>query len=82
MRFQVFRSSMRFQHEEPPCPDAVAEVVYGRTEWYIDINTLEELVAFGAEHGNIVVAIGGGESCTDVSRSSGSWIEIYDYYRE
>ena len=60
MKFMIRRTS----GEEPPCPKAKEK----DGEWYIKIKTLEELIDFVKENGEVVL---------DENR-----IEIYDDYRE
>ena len=63
MRYKVTRTS-DWADAEKPCEEAVPI----GDKWYVDINSLEDLMAFIGRHGKVVV------------RSN--WIEIYDDYRE
>ena len=68
MKFEIHRTSDLF-NEKSPCPEAI---LAGRKEWEnkyeVELNTLEELMAFVSKYGLIVL--------------SSSTIEIYDAYRE
>lgn len=53
-----------------PCPDAWRDDVSPKeTAWWVELNSLEELMAFSARYGALVV-------------DDGPSIEIYDDYRE
>ena len=81
MRFVV--SSTSGGYREQPCEEAIrgsieADIkVYGDTVdvWFIEINTLEELVKFHEENGDIII-----KDC--LWNKSYIEIEIYDDYRE
>ena len=66
MRFLVTRTS---SWTDPPCPEAFK--LLSKVGWYVDLSSLEELLAFVRTHGKIVVE-------TDPQML----IEIYDFYRE
>lgn len=85
-RFVVRRSSTRFDPDTPPCPEAT--LAPGESwwrgkrgkdyeRWFIEIDTLDELMAFTAHHnGSVVVET----DCYDWPGQPS--IEIYDDYRE
>jgi hypothetical protein len=55
MRFLVNRASQGAVSKHPPCPGAVrgpeATAWPGEYSWYIDLNSLEELVSFLDDNG-------------------------------
>ena len=74
MRFRIRRTSN--YGDTPPCEEAYT--VPGEInpekwwcDWYVNINTLEELLAFNKKHGDLVLMI-----------RNEPTIEIYDTYRE
>ncbi len=80
MRFRVTRTSgYAIQtRQERPCREAEDEPGidtqgYAVTKWYVEIGSLEELIAFIRRHGRIVL--------TPVEQGP-DHIEIYDDYRE
>ena len=66
MRFKIKRSS----HDRPPCDVAIPidEWDYEDYEYWIEVNTLEELIELTKEYGEIIV--------------TPETLEIYDSYRE
>lgn len=78
MKFEVTRSSNCPEPYEAPCEGAVLETVGdGWPRWYIELHTLEELVAFKDLVGTELII-------KDAAYHSGEMpcIEIYDDYRE
>lgn len=69
MKFEVVRTSIRWKVEEAPCPEA-EKLPNGI--WQVEIASLEDLIAFVREHGEVVINAG-------LHRPI---IEIYDDYRE
>ena len=74
MRFKITRTSGWYNN--PPCKEAytLPEEYDPRAwyqTWYIDINSLDELIKFVDKYGEIVV-----------STENDPYIEIYDTYRE
>lgn len=70
MKFIVTRTSQ--WDDEKPCENAKLDNevdLFGNKQWYIEINTIEELMAFKREVG-VSIIIGSNS------------IEIYDGYRE
>jgi hypothetical protein len=59
MRFQVCRASEGSVSQDAPVPGAVrgpvAPVFPGEYVWFLEVTTLEELVAFLDEHGGLVL---------------------------
>jgi hypothetical protein len=55
MKFLVSRSSEGFLSKDPPCPEAVrgpeAPAFPGEYSWFLELETLEDLVAFLDENG-------------------------------
>lgn len=75
MKFMIFRTS---GDEPSPCDEAFLHGItpMGKNIWVIDINSLDELLAFSNKYGDIIV----GKChriCDDLP-----CIEIYDTYRE
>ena len=72
MKFKVERTS-DIWNDKQPCPEAIRETIGAydvpTIDWFVNIDTLEELVAFAKEHGPELVFEDGR-------------IEIYDTYRE
>jgi len=83
MRFKLVRPGGR-SSEERPCPEAVFLV----GDWWVDIDSPEELVRFAAGNGGrLVLSFGSFDSSYDrkpFERVPGDvpTIEIYDDYRE
>ena len=80
MEFTVYRTSRGLWYdipkEEPPCKGATPRTYKdGDTYWVINIDTLEDLLAFVKEHGEIVLEH---EQHATLGMHS---IEIYDGYR-
>lgn len=74
MRFKIRRTSK--WDDTKPCEEAyILQGVHDPNAWYqkwsIDINTLEDLIAFSKKYGDLVIITNGEKS-----------IEIYDTYRE
>jgi predicted RNA-binding protein associated with RNAse of E/G family len=74
MRFKISRTSG--WDNDPPCKEAYTlPEEYNPKDhyhkWYIDINSLDELIKFVDKYGDIVV-----------STENDPYIEIYDTYRE
>jgi len=82
MKFRIKRTS-NFDGEEKPCEKAYGgEHLGGRANdvrvWYIDINTLDELIALRDEVENeLIVGTAYEKELNDMPE-----IEIYDDYRE
>ena len=71
MKFRVFRTS-QFSDDKP----RKVENAYKKGKyWYIKINTLEELIAFYEEYGNLIIS-------ENWHNKKELQIEIYDSYRE
>lgn len=70
MRFRVSRTS--FAGDKAPCPAAVKVDGEDVGDWFIEIETLDDLVAFAAAQGLVIVSADNGDPR----------LEIYDYYRE
>lgn len=80
MRFLITRTSDFWGIEKnKPCEEAVKrQVIYNnekRTRWCVEINNLDELLAFNKKYGDLIL------SRTE-SEPSYPEIEIYDDYRE
>lgn len=81
MKFVV--SSTSGGHKEQPCEEAKRgsiereNKIYSATAdvWFVEINTLEELIKFYEEYGDIII-----KDC--LWNKSYTEIEIYDDYRE
>lgn len=71
MEFRVVRSS-QFSDEKPR---NVKEIYKKGDNWYIKINTLEELLAFENKYGNLIIS-------KNWDNQEEMQIEIYDDYRE
>ena len=71
MEFRVTRSSQFFDKK----PRNVKNIYEKGDGWYIKINTLEELIAFYEEYGNLIIE-------RNWDNQEEMQIEIYDYYRE
>jgi len=74
MKFEITRISDSLSNKKP-CEGAYSEPVKGdwlgrKNQWFIDFNSLEELLKFIEKEGHIVVS------------NYGPAIEIYDDYRE
>jgi hypothetical protein len=65
VKFRIYRTSFYCAPAEP-CEEAFQESGL----WFVEIATLEELIAFSAKHGDLVF------------HAEGDTIEIYDDYRE
>lgn len=80
MKFKVERTSMKNMVLKP-CKEAYEGNILwiGINEylkcWYIDINSLEELLKFEEKYGEIIIT-------TSIFDNKTPTIEIYDYYRE
>ena len=77
MRFQVTRSSI-WDDEISPCQNAepvqrMCHGLYTNTDWFIEIETLEELLDFANAEGSRVIVHRNGEN---------QYLEIYDGMRE
>jgi hypothetical protein len=76
MRYLVSRSSQGESSKEPPCAGAIrgepSPAWPGETRWYVELNSLEDLMAFLDENGGAVGLFSpeAGEECAA--------IEIYD----
>ena len=71
MRFFVTRTSSPLEYS--PCENAYrGSKPLEKNDWFVNINTLEELIAFKNIHGKIILD----DFVSDPS------IEIYDDYRE
>lgn len=71
MEFRVTRSS-QFSDEKP----RDVKGIYKKDDnWYIKINTLEELLAFYKEYGDLIIS-------ENLDNKEEMQIEIYDDYRE
>lgn len=77
MKFKIEKTSLMFKREEKPTEKAFKEslnnfnnsVMFEDTEWYLEINSLEELIALVREEGYpIIIGL--------------NKLEIYDDYRE
>lgn len=69
MKFNVIRTSDLFGSDGPPCDNAIfAGKDEYETYWQVEINSLDELLAFINKNGEIVMR-----------KDS---LEIYDTYRE
>ncbi len=86
MRFAVSRSSNRGSSQ--PVDGAVWDyfprvpetVVHSKKGWFIEIGSLEELMAFMHEHGKLIISA---RDPGDVVKGiEFPFIEIYDDYRE
>lgn len=78
MKFQVTRTS-DYDKDKKPCDRAVLsehKTCYGESIWEIEINSLEDLIAFRKEVGHPVILL----EPYDVKDMHE--LEIYDYYRE
>lgn len=71
MEFRVTRSSQFFDEK----PRNVKNIYKKGDNWYIKINTLEELLAFENKYGALIIS-------KDWDNQDGMQIEIYDDYRE
>lgn len=80
MKFKVERTSMRYR-ELKPCEEAYeGNILWIGSDkyikcWYVDINSLQELLDFEKKYGDIIITTSLFDNKTPV-------IEIYDYYRE
>jgi hypothetical protein len=72
MQFRVWRTYPD-SSGNPPCEGA--KKVDDSMLWAIEINTLEDLLAFSRKHGEIIVG-------SNPKVHENPTIEIYDYYRE
>lgn len=81
MKFCVTRTSEGFDEEKRPCDESEKVVIPKKgnylehTEWVVEINTIEELMAFCKKYGDIIISE---QSC----EMKFNEIEIYDDYRE
>jgi hypothetical protein len=68
MRFEISRTSN--WHGEKPCEEAKPgpETSRGRATWWVDLDSLEDLLSLSVKYGELVV--------------NENTIEIYDDYRE
>jgi hypothetical protein len=77
MRFKVSRTSL-WDRKNGPCAEAYKKDVEWRGKtfglWFVDFNSLEELLEFISTHGAVVM------DKTEID--TGFSIEIYDNYRE
>ena len=71
MEFRVIRSS-QFSDEKPR---DVKNIYEKGNNWYIKINTLEELIAFEKKYGHLIIS-------ENWDNEKEMQIEIYDSYRE
>lgn len=82
MRFKIERTSL--YTNKPPCEEAYTlpdedEYLPGFSKYYVDINTIEELLAFTDKYGRVVID----SQPSQVMKSQPNpTIEIYDTYRE
>lgn len=85
MKCIVMRSSQWAYHrDEPPCEGATlgtfTKIEHGKEypdtpAWFIEINTLEELIAFADKYGDLVLT-------HHAYNEKERLLEIYDDYRE
>ena len=78
MKFKIEKTSLMFKRDEKPTERAFKEalsnfnnnnVLFEEDEWYIEVNSLEELIALVREEGYpIIIGL--------------NKLEIYDDYRE
>jgi hypothetical protein len=71
MEFRVTRSSQLIDEK----PRNVKGIYEKGDNWYIKINTLEELIAFENKYGNLIIS-------KNYDNQEEMQIEIYDDYRE
>lgn len=82
MKFRLSRTTQNWSGR--PCPEASSVVIkdgmgHDAKIWYVELATLDDLLAFIKKHGDIVVS-----EATDsyLPPDMIFWIEIYDGYRE
>jgi hypothetical protein len=68
MHLRITRTSLVYGDTEPPCAEATGDP----EAWYIDLRSLEDLIALSERLGPIIVFAG----------DDGPSLEIYDDYRE
>lgn len=78
MEFRIRRTSGGWGEKSSPCPGARAEGrdIYGDPMWWIEISTIDELLALSREVKEPVIVFPDGCVGDDPE------IEIYDSYRE
>lgn len=74
MKFIVSRTSL-WSNNDSPCEEAKQEMFEDGPDWTIEINSLEELIAFRKKYGEIILT-------ASVLPEIDNEIEIYDDYRE
>ena len=74
MKFIVSRTST-WHSDIAPCKEAKQEMFEDGPDWTIEINTLEELIAFRKKYGELVLTF---SRIPEIDYE----IEIYDDYRE
>lgn len=74
MKFIVSRTSV-WKSDITPCEEAKREEFEDGPDWTIEINSLEELIAFRKKYGELVLT-------ASVIPEIDNEIEIYDDYRE
>ena len=74
MKFEINRTSLDpyIHGNVPPCEEAINKSNY---EWFIEVNSLEELVYFCDKYGDIIIGKPFGVNGMYT-------VEIYDDYRE
>lgn len=82
MKFHIYRTSASFLNQEKPCPRAYGgeRNKLGRRNWFIDIDTIDQLMELLDEIG--VDLIISRTLRQDFLRQDLPEIEIYDDYRE
>jgi len=86
MRFLLYRTSSSWHlNKKPSEADNVIKSEESK-DWYIEINSLEELISLAEKEGNLIIDVGGtyisghGEDKKEFFIHPS--IEIYDDYRE
>ena len=81
MKFYLTRTSL--WSDEKPLEDSRVQFDSRENAWYIELNTLEELVSFADNvNDDIILKFLGKETDTDGKEINQLSIEIYDTWRE